>query len=270
MARRRSKRKMPPLHEGPLERLEEGGKVEDGVLTQYRARILAKFIAKGEIDKIEFKLARGKESDIFVVKKGPSIDIEDEYLIIKAYRIERSEFFKSIRQYIVSDPRFSVVKSRYRLIDMWCKKEYGNLKVAEVAGIYAPKPFAARGNFLLMQYIHDDNMDPAPQLKDYRLSKPDETFNIIIDQIKKLVRAQLVHADLSPYNIIIKKDYNKELPYFIDFGQAVSIQHLRALEFLNRDIDNIYSYFVHEYKIDLDIDKIKNDIDKIFIEELNA
>jgi RIO kinase 1 len=68
-------------------------------------------------------------------------------------------------------------------------------------------------------------------------------------------KAEIVHADLSQYNIIIHK--NK--PFIIDVGQAVIIKHPMAYDFLKRDIINITNYF-KKYNIRAEPEKIYNDI----------
>jgi RIO kinase 1 len=55
------------------------------------------------------------------------------------------------------------------------------------------------------------------------------------------VRASLVHADLSEYNILI--DTDKEEAVIIDVGQAVTLNHPNARDFLARDIENIKRFF---------------------------
>ncbi|MCK4844964.1 MAG: hypothetical protein KAS95_04770, partial [Candidatus Heimdallarchaeota archaeon] len=51
--------------------------------------------------------------------------------------------------------------------------------------------------------------------------------------------ANLVHADLSEYNILY---YNKK-PIIIDVSQAVLLDHPQAAFFLYRDVSNINRYF---------------------------
>ena len=53
--------------------------------------------------------------------------------------------------------------------------------------------------------------------------------------------ANLVHADLSEYNILI--DPNDVTPILIDMGQSVTLEHPNAREFLNRDVQNILRFF---------------------------
>ena len=52
-------------------------------------------------------------------------------------------------------------------------------------------------------------------------------------------KAELVHSDLSEYNIM---KLDRKLIFF-DFGSAVSIAHPQAEEFLKRDISNINRFF---------------------------
>ena len=51
-------------------------------------------------------------------------------------------------------------------------------------------------------------------------------------------KAELVHADLSEYNILWLDE-----PVFIDVSQSVLLVHDRAREYLYRDIQNITNYF---------------------------
>jgi RIO kinase 1 len=60
-----------------------------------------------------------------------------------------------------------------------------------------------------------------------------------VEGIKKLYRANLVHGDLSEYNILIK---NRE-PYIIDISQGVPLDHPLAEELLQRDVKNISRFF---------------------------
>ena len=63
---------------------------------------------------------------------------------------------------------------------------------------------------------------------------------------------ELVHADLSEYNVLMKGDK----PYLIDFGQAVVLRHPNATMFLRRDISNILQYFSKHYGIVKDFDTV--------------
>ncbi len=90
-----------------------------------------------------------------------------------------------------------------------------------------------------------ENETPYPSLFEMRKDLPEitdisELYWKIKENLRLLYRkADLVHADLSEYNIIMK--YDK--PYFIDMGQSVLRDHPRAGEYLERDIKNLVRFF---------------------------
>jgi RIO kinase 1 len=76
-------------------------------------------------------------------------------------------------------------------------------------------------------------------LRNVRLEEPEEVYHSILSSIEQLFnRAQLVHADLSEFNILMG-----DQPYLIDMGQSVILDHPRAMTFLVRDIRNINRFF---------------------------
>lgn len=81
---------------------------------------------------------------------------------------------------------------------------------------------------------------PAPKLKDMQDLDWEKYFKIIKESMKKLYEeGELVHGDLSEYNILVKDDE----PVFIDFSQSVITQHPLAHPLLIRDCINICNFF---------------------------
>ncbi|MCL5433451.1 MAG: serine protein kinase RIO [Candidatus Marsarchaeota archaeon] len=218
---------------------------------------LSKFFNKYIIKKINYIIAKGKEADIYLAEPGDAEIVNNERaVILKLFRIETSSFF-NMRKYIAGDPRFNKIsKTKYSLVNEWCKKEFGNLQIAIKAGIQAPKPFMFKNNILAMSIIMNKDK-PAPQLHNVILKDPEKVFDKILTNVKTLYKNKLVHADLSEYNILIA---DNEVPYIIDFGQAVDLRHPNALIFLKRDILNISSYFLKQYNITMNIAEIINKI----------
>ncbi len=66
-----------------------------------------------------------------------------------------------------------------------------------------------------------------------------DAFDTTIDYIRKLYLENLVHADLSEFNILLK---DSEV-VFIDMGQSVTLDHPNAMKFLMRDIRNTLRFF---------------------------
>jgi len=254
MARRVGRRKMPNRDEFQMKNVE---KVEGGIFDRNAMIYLSKFFNSGLISKIEFPIARGKEADVYLADPGISDVIKGAaFVVLKFFRVETSSF-NSMTDYIVGDERFSHIRGSKRfIINTWCKKEYGNLKIAEAAGVPVPKPYMSNGSILAMEFIGSSDGRAAPMLRDIELDDPRSAFNTIILYIKELYNARLVHADLSEYNILV----NNGKFYLIDFGQAVIIKHPKAVDFLYRDIDNIVRYFNKRYQINVKFEDAKKEV----------
>ncbi|MHA1213923.1 MAG: serine protein kinase RIO [Candidatus Hodarchaeales archaeon] len=212
---------------------------------------LKKLQSSNFLKRITGTIASGKESGVFLAELGSEgIDFCKKLsinspIVVKIYRTSTLNF-KKIVDYISGDVRFSKRRKKIRYtVNLWAEKEYKNLLRSKKAGVNVPKPILVKDNILLMELIGQDGV-PAPLLR----LKPDDfterMFTSIIDQVKVLFReANLVHADLSPYNIIIKD----QKPFFIDMSQSVLVSHPRALEFLNRDIKNLLASFSYKSEI---------------------
>ncbi len=145
-----------------------------------------------------------------------------------------------ISRYIEGDKRFKGLSGNKRkIIFAWASKEFRNLQRLKSAGVRVPKPIRNHRNMLLMEYI-GSKKGPAPIIKNAEIDDPMKTYEQIIKYMSYAYqKAELVHADLSEYNIL----YHRKRPVIIDCGQAVLIEHMNAKEFLHRDINNINRYF---------------------------
>jgi RIO kinase 1 len=141
-------------------------------------------------------------------------------------------------EYIKEDPRYADLAGKKRkIIFSWVQREFRNLLKAREAGVRVPTPLTFIDNVIVMEFIGDDA--PAPRLKDVIPENPSEFFDDLIDNMRKLHKAGLVHADLSPFNIL---NYN-EKPVFIDFSQSSPITVSRSVEFFDRDLHNVLVFF---------------------------
>jgi RIO kinase 1 len=62
---------------------------------------------------------------------------------------------------------------------------------------------------------------------------------VVREYARRLYRAGLVHGDLSEYNLVVHDDR----VYVLDLGQAVTVHHPNARDFLERDCHNVASFF---------------------------
>lgn len=211
----------------------EWNKIWEKVFDHYTLHNLFKSFLKSNIEGIEHQINLGKEAVVF-----KAITRDKEPRAIKIYRVETSDF-KNMEYYIKGDPRFrDVPKNKRRLIEMWCRKEFRNLIIAKRAGVSSPKPYSAIGNVLVMDFIGDEW--PAPKLKDANISNIEKVYKSVISDMKKLYQANLVHSDLSEFNIL----YWRETPWLIDFAQGMVLSHPKSHELLKRDVRNVANFFL--------------------------
>jgi len=229
----------------------EDKRVGSEVFDKQTLETLYKLAKMGYINQLYGVISTGKEANVF---RG--IDDDGNFVAVKIYRITTSDF-KKMKNYIQGDPRFHVRTSNKRqLVNAWVTKEYRNLKRAQDVGVKVPKPMIAKNNVLIMEFIGDDEGNPALPIQEVSLSKPDEVLNKVIKYIKMLYKdAKLVHGDLSGFNILI----NQDEPVIIDISQGMVTDHPMAKELLDRDIDNVVRDF-NKMGISITKDEIKAEI----------
>ena len=113
-------------------------------------------------------------------------------------------------------------------------------------------------NVLLMEFIGEDEL-PAPTLvelgRELKELDVEGIFNDVVENVKRLYQeAELVHADLSEYNIM----YIDKV-YFIDMGQAVTLRHPMAESYLERDVRNIIRFF-SKYGVKADFEEMLKEV----------
>jgi RIO kinase 1 len=215
--------------------------VVDAVFDKRTLMDLYSLANKGVIDAMGGSVCTGKEANVFRAIVG------EKELALKIYRISTSNF-NSMQEYLNGDPRFGNVKGTKRaIVSAWARKEFRNLTRAEEVGVAVPHPIAIKENILVMDLIgKGENI--APPLKDVKLEKKEakRIFEKIADYISVLYNhAQLVHADLSEFNIL----YDEGDPVIIDMGQSITLDHPMARRFLERDIANVAHYFKKKYDV---------------------
>lgn len=196
---------------------------------------LYKLANQGYIDILNGAISTGKEANVLT-----GITDDEKFVAVKIYRIATSDF-KKMDYYLKGDPRFNVkTKNKRKIIYSWVTKEFKNLTRLHTAGVNVPEPITSSNNVLLIEFIGDENGNPAQPVKNQPPQNPEEFFNKLLVQLKLFVNeAKLVHGDLSNYNIL---NLNEE-PVIIDVSQSVVLDNPIAKELLERDINTL----VHEY-----------------------
>ena len=194
-------------------------------------------------------VASGKESRVYWGVRG-----DNSSVAVKIHLVASAEFKRRL-QYIAGDPRFGSVKKGMRnIVKLWARKEFKNLKTAYEAKVPVPEPIHVKSNVLVMEFIGKNGV-PAPTLNTCEVTQ--KHYMEVLKIVSKLYKANLVHADLSEYNIFL---HGKKLILF-DFGSAVNIAHPNSQQFLARDIYNVNKFFgkrkVKVYDLDRAINMVR-------------
>ena len=210
-------------------------KTGNEVFDKITLETLYKLANHGYIDVLNGAISTGKEANVLT-----GITDDEKFIAVKIYRIATSDF-KKMDYYLKGDPRFNVkTKNKRKIIYSWVTKEFKNLTRLHNAGVNVPKPITSANNVLLIEFIGDENGNPAQPVKNQPPQNPEEFWNLLLVELKKFVKkAKLVHGDLSNYNILNLD----EKPVIIDVSQSVVLDNPISKELLERDINTL----VREY-----------------------
>ena len=223
------------IHSRKRKKNSEERKVSNEIFDKLTLETLYKIANQGYIDVLNGAISTGKEANVLI-----GVNNDGNFVAVKIYRIATSDF-KKMNYYLNGDPRFNVkTKNKRKIIYSWVTKEYKNLKRLHDAGVNVPEPYTSANNVLLIEFIGDENGNPAQPVRNKKPEDPDEFFNKLLVKLKKFVNdAKLVHGDLSNYNILNKD----ETPVIIDVSQSVVLDNPISKELLERDINTL----VNEY-----------------------
>lgn len=212
----------------------------ESVMDQSSRLLIFKMINAGFLDTVNGAINTGKEANVYHgVGGNPELKVTQGEVAIKVYKTTLAEF-KNRDPYIKDDHRFKdkFSKSNNRkLITLWAEKEMHNLNRIHRCGIPCPQVVCLKKHVLVMTFIGSDGKS-APTLKDAILTNDqlDSAYvNTVALMTKLYNKCELVHADLSEYNLL----WFNEKVWVIDVSQSVFPTHPDALGFLLRDCYNI-------------------------------
>ncbi|HEX9774975.1 MAG TPA: RIO1 family regulatory kinase/ATPase [Actinomycetota bacterium] len=141
----------------------------------------------------------------------------------------------------------------------WIEAEFQTLSRLWQVGAPVPYPVERLESGVLMQFIGEDGV-AAPRLQEARVPAGVLTalFEQAVEALRAIARAGIVHADLSPYNVLV---WDERL-VVIDVPQAVPyLDNTEATGFLHRDVTNLVGWFRRR---GLDVDP-----EEVFVTVLN-
>ena len=211
-------------------------------------------------------LKTGKEADVYLVERriGDRVNM----LAAKRYRAYEERLFRDDARYRqgkrtgIRRVDLAVAKGTRKGMmfraHLWVTNEFETLSRLWSAGAPVPYPVQLLGNELMLEYFGDDDDGAAPRLVHARLDRDGihAMFEQCVDALRAFARAGVVHADLSPYNMLVWKDRL----VVIDFPQAVDpYTNSDGLALLHRDVTNACTWFARR-GVQCDIEEIYADL----------
>jgi len=219
----------------------------------------------GTEDEVLGLLKTGKEAEVFIVERRTLDGDRSALLVHKRYRpskvthkgeLEELGFTRARtftndvlyhegRRLRYSRDQRAVERmtdyGKHLLAERWPGQELEALQAAHDAGVTVPYPVEFTGDGMLMQLI-GDAVGAAPRLVNARLTVDElaAAYVQLLDELSALTRASLVHADLSPFNVLWWEDRM----WLIDFPQSVDlVNNPHGFDMLHHDVTTMCTWF---------------------------
>lgn len=148
------------------------------------------------------RIGSGKEADVYACA-------DDRMLVaVKVYRLYRTSHRggRPVKQEAMGHQ---------------AARELEMLTCAWRGGARVPEPGRRVENMFSMEYLGGAD-GPAPRLSHVTPTTPERMRTEVLEQVRKLADAGVVHTDLSPFNVLV----HQGAPWMIDLGQAVRVDRL--------------------------------------------
>ena len=195
-------------------------------------------VKAGILEAFGKSLGVGKEADVF-----GALNPKGEVIAIKFHRLGRISFRQTVRKrsYTTEPTARWLYQSR-----LAAEREFQALNLLFPKKVAVPEPLSQNRHVVAMGMIE------GAELANWKkLTQPERILREILRNVRKAyLKAGVIHADLSEYNIILKP--NKHI-LVIDWPQYVTKQHPNAEDLLKRDVQNVLRYFERKHMLKFEI-----------------
>jgi len=203
----------------------------------------------GFLDELISGIKSGKEASVFLGRNS------DGFVAVKMYTDLRVRSFKRDASYregrFIGDSRIekAIRQGSEAGLDahqiLWVQEEFRQMKHLYEHGVNVPKAIAVTGISLVMEFIGDENGNPAPRISDLKMETDEakEAFRQSVQNLKRVVSSGRVHGDYSTFNIL----WHEEKAVVIDFPQVIEFKNNpNATTFLERDVHSLCKSFLKQ------------------------
>jgi len=203
------------------------------------------------------KVKGGKEASVYQCRGGTAVPTN--LVAAKVYRprslrnLRNDHLYREGREdlddegkTVLDEGKIKAMRQRTQygkdlLHQSWIAYEITTMQTLHAAGADVPAPYTMANNAILMNYIGDFG-ESAPTLNEVNLDHDEAKllFERVVKNIDILLANEVVHGDLSAYNIL----YWEGDIVLIDFPQAISPHVNRnAFRIFERDVTRVCDYF---------------------------
>ena len=195
----------------------------------YDALALRTFSERDTIEGVGAPLGVGKESDVLEVQSYTP-------LALKFHREGYTEFREVTRErdYTADNQHVSWLYTARKAAE----REYDALE-ALYPDVSVPRPVDQNRHAIVMGKFDGVELDRTKLADDQAVG----VLDLILREVATAYAAGYVHADMSEYNVAVSES---GVTVF-DWPQSVPTDHENAREFLDRDVENLLSYFRRKY-----------------------
>jgi RIO kinase 1 len=203
----------------------------------------------GFLDELVSGIKTGKEASVFLGKNSTGFVAIKVYTDLRVRSFKRDEAYRAGR--FIGDARIqkAIEQGSKAGLDahqvLWVQEEFRQMEYLYQQGVNVPKAIAVNGISLVMEFIGDENGNPAPRISDLKMEQEEaeEAFKQSIQNLKQIVRSGRVHGDYSTFNIL----WQAEKAVVIDFPQVIEFKHNpNAGAFLTRDVHSLCKSFLKQ------------------------
>lgn len=208
----------------------------------YDCLAINSLVKSGVIESFGKSLGVGKEADVF-----DALNVEGKRIAVKFHRLGRTSFRQTRRK-----------RGYIREHSTWlfqshlaAEKEFQAMQLVYKNGVSVPEPISHNRHVIAMGMIEGGELSKYKDLGDSL-----KVLKEILRNIRKAyLKANMIHGDLSEYNIVVKPDGHILI---IDWPQSVRTDHANAQDLLNRDLKNVIVFFSRKFKLEVALEAAYN------------
>jgi len=222
----------------------------------YDALALRTFAERDTIEGVGAPLGVGKESDVYEARSFKPMALK--------YHREGYTNFREVqreREYTADRDHVSWLYTARQAAE----REFEILE-ALYPDVSVPRPVDQNRHAIIMEKLTGAELSHAALESEQVVG----VLGLIIEEMVGAYDAGYIHADMSEYNVFVDTDGVT----IFDWPQAVDTDHDNARELLERDLENIYSYFRRKYPGETpesaDLEALADDIVRGEFDEIRA